>query len=391
MIDKKKESLMIITNYYPPEIGAASNRIFHLAEGLSSDYTVKVVTPLPNYPTGRIFKDYRNKFTSKSIENGIQIDRLWIFASVSKNKISRLLAMLSYSFSLILYFLRQRTPNKVIIQSPPLIVAFISIFLLKSKKRKIILNVSDLWPRAGLELGALKKNWFYSVLRQMERFNYLNSNIILGQSNEILKHVSEINPKAKTHLYRNYPIIELKEIPTIEKSNKSLTIVYAGLLGVAQGILKLCKNLDFTDIELHIYGSGAEEKEILDFMQKHPTLPIFMHGKLVRDQLHNELMNYDLAIVPLIKRIYGSVPSKIFEFSKLGLPLLYFGGGEGEKIIHNYKLGWVANVGNYENLNSIIETIKSKGLEIHQKKDIQVRANKAFSFEGQLLDLKKTI
>jgi glycosyltransferase involved in cell wall biosynthesis len=225
----------------------------------------------------------------------------------------------------------------------------------------------------------------------MERFNYLNSNIILGQSNEILKHVSEINPKAKTHLYRNYPIIELKEIPTIEKSNKSLTIVYAGLLGVAQGILKLCQNLDFTDIELHIYGSGAEEKEILDFMQKHPTLPIFMHGKLVRDQLHNELMNYDLAIVPLIKRIYGSVPSKIFEFSKLGLPLLYFGGGEGEKIIHNYKLGWVADVGNYENLNSIIETIKSNGLEIQQKKDIQVRANKAFSFEGQLLDLKKTI
>lgn len=391
MIDKKKESLMIITNYYPPEIGAASNRIFHLAQGLSSDYSVVVVTPLPNYPTGRIFQDYRNKFASKSIENGTQIHRLWIFASASKNKILRLLAMLSYSFSLMLFFLRQRIPNKVIIQSPPLIVAFISIFLLRSNKRKIILNVSDLWPRAGLELGALKKNWFYSVLRQMEKFNYLNSNIILGQSNEILRHVCEINPKAKTHLYRNYPILEFKEIQPVEKSSCTLTIVYAGLLGVAQGILKLCKNLDFTDVELHLYGSGAEEKEILNFMQEHPALPIFFHGKLDRNQLHNELMKYDLAIVPLLKRIYGSVPSKIFEFSKLGLPLLYFGGGEGENIIRNYKLGWVADAENYENLNTTIRTIQSKGIGIEEKRDIQARANKAFSFERQLLGLKNTI
>ena len=93
------KELMIITSYYPPEIGAASNRIFHLAEGLKKDFKVCVVTPLPNYPTGTIFEDYRGKFKETVQENKIKIHRLWLFATNSKNKLQRLIAMLSYSFS----------------------------------------------------------------------------------------------------------------------------------------------------------------------------------------------------------------------------------------------------------------------------------------------------
>ena len=126
---------MIITSYFPPEIGAASNRIYHLAEGLKDDYNVNVVTPLPNYPTGKIFKNYQGKFRSKTEESGIEINRLWIFASVSKNKFLRLIAMLSYSFSLIWFFLWHKIPDKVIVQSPPLLVSFTCMLFLRSKKR----------------------------------------------------------------------------------------------------------------------------------------------------------------------------------------------------------------------------------------------------------------
>ena len=50
-----------------------------------------------------------------------------------------------------------------------------------------------------------------------------------------------------------------------------------------------------------------------------------------RSELHKTLKRFDIAIVPLTTRIYGSVPSKIFEYGSLGFPILYFGGGEGEK------------------------------------------------------------
>ena len=382
------KDIYIITSYFPPETGAASNRIFQLAEGLKKKhYKVSVITPLPNYPSGKIFQEYKGKFQLSSEENGILIHRLWIFASNSKNKLLRLTAMLSYSFSLIWFFFWHKIPNKVIIQSPPLLVAFTCVFFLKSKSRKLILNVSDLWPIAGLELGAFKKNFSYSLLEKIERFNYKNSDLILGQSNEILTHVSSIFPKKQTFLYRNYPDFSLNENMSIHSNNKKIKIVYAGLLGVAQGILKLCQSLDYSGYELHIYGKGAEQKKIEDFISENPRLPIYYYGEVSREELHKKLINFDLTIIPLLNRIYGSVPSKIFEYAKLGLPIIYFGGGEGEDIVNKFNLGWVATAGDYSNLNIILSTINKTELDINTRRRIRKTSLENFNFDLQLEEL----
>ncbi len=384
------QQLMIITSYFPPEIGAASNRIYHLAEGLKSEYKVTVITPLPNYPTGKIFDSYKRKRKATSHENGIEIHRLWIYPSISKNKFIRLFAMLSYSFSLIWFFIWHKIPSKVIVQSPPLLVSFTCMFFLRSKKRKLILNVSDLWPSAGFELGALKKNFSYWFLQKLEHFNYKNAQLILGQSEEILSHIKTITTKPDFFLYRNYPDINPIAIP--EKPNsKNLKMVYAGLLGVAQGIFKLCQSLNLNNIEFHIYGSGAEEEKIKDFIRSQKTLSIYFHGRLDRDVLHKTLINYDIAIIPLLKRIYGSVPSKIFEYAKLGLPLLYFGGGEGEDIIQKFKLGWVASQGDYRALNQVIQQFDAGQFTKEKKEVIQSKAYEAFDFKKQLNELKAVL
>ncbi|APY08494.1 glycosyltransferase WbuB [Winogradskyella sp. J14-2] len=385
------KNIMIITSYFPPEIGAASNRIFHLAEGLQSDYNVTVVTPLPNYPTGKIFDAYKGKFKVKSRENNITIVRLWIYASKSKNKFVRLFAMLSYSMSLVWFFMWHKIPDKVIVQSPPLLVAFTCMFFLRSKKRKLILNVSDLWPSAGFELGALKQGFGYKMLQKLEHFNYKAADLVLGQSNEILTHVGKITSKPQLFLYRNYPNINRQDITETFLESNTLKIVYAGLLGVAQGILKLCKELDYNTIELHIYGSGVEENDIKTFIENNKDLPIHFYGRVERAELHSELKKYDIVVIPLLHRIYGSVPSKIFEYAKLGLPMLYFGGGEGEDVINEHDLGWVARAGDYNDLNSTIKSIKKEKLDVGLKQKIQQTAYKNFDFRKQLSLLKKKL
>ncbi len=382
---------MIITSYFPPEIGAASNRIYHLAEGLKEEYHVSVVTPLPNYPTGKIFKDYKGKFSSKSKENGITINRLWIYASVSKNKFLRLFAMLSYSFSLIWFFMWHKIPNKVIVQSPPLLVSFTCMFFLRSKKRKLILNVSDLWPSAGLELGALKDGFAYNILKKLEAFNYKKADFILGQSNEILTHIKTITTKPELFLYRNFPEIEFPILSENKDDNGKIKMVYAGLLGVAQGIYRLCNELNYDIIEFHIYGSGAEEEAIKDLINTNKDLPLYFHGRVNREELHKVLLDYDLTVIPLLNRIYGSVPSKIFEYAKLGLPMLYFGGGEGEAIIEKNKLGWVANESDYDALNKTLKSILPTDLNLDLKIAIQNTARIQFDFYKQLETLKKVL
>ena len=384
------KEILIITSYFPPETGAASNRIFHLANGLQAlDFKVSVITPLPNYPKGEIFDEYKGLFKHTSSKNHIIIHRLWVYASNSKNKLLRLIAMLSYSFSLIWFFLWNTIPRKVIVQSPPLLVAFTCMLFLKSKKRKLILNVSDLWPLAGLELGAFKKNFSYRLLEKIERFNYKKADLVLGQSQEILNHITTLFPQKLTFLYRNYPDFKQPELENNFASDRKIMLVYAGLLGVAQGIYKLCQELDYSNIEFHIYGAGAEQKQIEAFLNGNPKLPIVYHGEVSRQELHKALLKYDLTIIPLLNRIYGSVPSKIFEYARLGLPVLYFGGGEGEAIIEEHQLGWVVESSNYSSLNKVITSINKSELKI--KKRIQETAIKAFDFKKQMTLLSKII
>ncbi|WP_299332724.1 glycosyltransferase family 4 protein [uncultured Psychroserpens sp.] len=382
------KDLLIITSYFPPEIGAASNRIYQMANGLQQhDFNVKVLTPLPNYPTGKIFEGYKGKFKHTSVEKDMKIYRLWIYASNSKNKLLRLVAMLSYSFSLVWFFMWNKIPKTVIIQSPPLLVAFTCMLFLKRKNRNLVLNVSDLWPIAGLELGAFKKNFSYRLLEKIERFNYNKASLVLGQSEEILTHVTSILKDKPTFLYRNFPDFEIPSLQQTKTQNK-LKIVYAGLLGIAQGIYKLCNELDYSNIEFHIYGSGAEQSKIEHFISTHPELPISFHGRVTREELHVILMQYDVAIIPLLNRIYGSVPSKIFEYARLGLPMLYFGGGEGETIIEQNNLGWVAEAGDYDNLNHVISKIDASQISETYKKSIQHTAVSNFDFTEQLKRLK---
>ncbi|MDD5149154.1 MAG: glycosyltransferase family 4 protein [Flavobacterium sp.] len=387
--------ILIISNYYPPEKGAAANRIEQLALKLNqNNYHVSVICPLGNYPKGALFPEYKGKFSVTENLQNITVKRLWIYPSVSKNIFKRTLSILSFSSVLFFYLLFKKTPEKVIVQSPPLLLSFISVFVLSLKQKQIILNVSDLWPLAAIELNALKKNSFsHKISLFFEQFIYSKATLIFGQSNEIITHIQSLFPKKECHLYRNFPDHQTSEMDLITNVNEPIKLFYAGLLGVAQGVFELCQKIELEglNIELHIFGNGAEKLQIEELIKQNPQKKIFFHGMLERDMLHEKLQTFDIAIVPLKTRIYGSVPSKIFEYGALGFPILYFGGGEGETIVKENTLGWVAEVGNFESLNSfLIEISKTGKVQIQMmKKQIFDYAQTNFDLNYQIKELIK--
>jgi glycosyltransferase involved in cell wall biosynthesis len=110
---------------------------------------------------------------------------------------------------------------------------------------------------------------------------------------------------------------------------------------------------------------------------------------LDREQLHEKLHSFDIAIVPLKTRIFGSVPSKIFEYTTLGFPVLYFGGGEGGTVVLENNLGWVAEVGDYDDLNQKlieISTINKLKLEA-MKKSVFETSKAKFNLNKQVQNL----
>jgi glycosyltransferase involved in cell wall biosynthesis len=387
------KEILIISNYYPPEKGAAANRIEQLALKLhQNNYNVSVICPLGNYPKGELFPEYKGKFSVTENRDNITVKRLWIYPSVSKNILVRILSVLSFSLSLFFYLLFKKTPHKVVVQSPPLLLSFISVLVLSWKKKKVILNVSDLWPLAAIELNALKENSLsHKFSLFLERFIYKKSTLILGQSNEIIKHVQYFFPNKECYLYRNFPDHKVEHLDLITEENQPIKIFYAGLLGIAQGVLELCQKIDLKElnVELHLFGDGAEKNQIEQLISSKKKQKIFFHGMMERKDLHETLKTFDIAIVPLKTRIYGSVPSKIFEYGSLGFPILYFGGGEGEDIVNKNHLGWVATVEDYDDLNkklAIISKTSKSDLDV-MKQRIFNETQIVFNLDHQMDDL----
>src|SRR5438876_2212181 len=74
---------LILTQYFPPEIGATQVRLAALTKELERlGHDVEVVTGLPNYPTGHVFPGYQRKFHVREEQDGVSVQRVWLYPAV---------------------------------------------------------------------------------------------------------------------------------------------------------------------------------------------------------------------------------------------------------------------------------------------------------------------
>lgn len=392
--------ILIVSFYYEPEIGAAPSRITNLAHGLKkSGADVDVLTCLPNYPKGRIFDGYRHRFSCHEVLDGIDVFRYWTYATVSKGIVRRLFAMSSFAFTMGFFgfrIRRIRQYDKVIVQTPPILVPVAATILFKKiYRRNIVLNVSDLWPQSAVELGFMKVGSLsYKITSAMERFIYRNASMVVGQSQEILDHIRDRHPDKPMFLYRNLaaatPIFAHGEARTLDTTRKT-RIVYAGLLGVPQDILSVVKSVDFKSLnaELHLYGGGNQVSEIEKTISESDN-GVFYHGLLPKDKMNEALNGYDISLIALAKPIKGAVPSKIFDILPYGLPILFCGEGEGANIVEEFGLGLVSAHSDFEGLKSNIGKLTASMDDYHKYSANCLKASEGkFDFNNQMSDFQK--
>ncbi|MDX1912018.1 MAG: glycosyltransferase family 4 protein [Saprospiraceae bacterium] len=351
--------LIILSQYYPPETGAPQTRLSELAEGLRRrGWEVSIVTALPNYPHGKIAAAYRGKWRVIENQDGITVRRYWLYASNSTKAWPRILSMLSFSMAAFcaLPHLWRFRPDYLLVESPPLTLGLSGWFLSRLSGSKFIFNISDLWPLTAKELGAIRDGWLYRRLEGLERFLYRQAFACTGQSEEIVQHIRQRGGR-RVWLFRNGVNLARFESESVPAGrNDGVSIVYTGLLGVAQGMVQLCRNIDFKrlGVSLHIYGAGPEQEQLMAFLHKNPDRGIYYHGLAASGKIPGILQKHDAALVSLVRHIPGAVPSKMYEALAAGLPVFFSGEGEGAKLIKKHGAGWVSHPENWAGLREQI-------------------------------------
>ena len=351
--------ITVITQYYKPEMGAPQNRLFEMCRGLKDNGAdVSIITGMPNYPTGKIFPEYKGKFSSVEELDGMEVKRYWLYASNAKKVLPRIWNMISFSMTVMcsLRYLRKRKNDYIIVESPPLTLGESARLLAKWTGAKLIMNVSDLWPLSARELGAMSGDGLaYKTLEKLERHLYKKSVFCMGQSQEIVDYIKEHGAK-EVYLFRNgVDPSRFQDLDTKPEDGK-VKLIYAGLLGFAQGIADICRSINFAELgmEFHIYGAGGEQADIEATIAANPNNGIFYHGVVSRQELPSKLKEANMTLIPLVKNIYGAVPSKIYESMAAGLPIMFVGEGEGARIVKENKIGLVAHSKDYEELKENI-------------------------------------
>lgn len=353
--------ITVITQYYKPEMGAPQNRLYEMCRGLKDNGAdVSIITGMPNYPTGKIFDAYKGKFSMTETLDDMEVKRYWLYASNARKVLPRIWNMISFSLMVLcsLFYLRKRHNDYIIVESPPLTLGESALILAKLTGAKLVLNVSDLWPLSAKELGAMSETSIsYRCLEKLEHHLYKKSLFCMGQSQEIVDYIKSHGAK-EVYLFRNgVDPTRFDKLSDIKPEERKVKLVYAGLLGFAQGIADICKSINFSElgIEFHIYGAGGEQQIIEDYLSTHPNNGIYYHGVVSRQVLPIELKKANMTLIPLVKNIYGAVPSKIYESMAAGLPIMFVGEGEGARIINDNKIGLVTHAKDYEELKKNIK------------------------------------
>ena len=345
--------LLILTQYYPPEIGAPQNRLHELAIRLkAAGMEIDVLTALPNYPRMEIMNGYDNRKNRHEEIDGIPIHRSWIYVTKSKGIFSRLLIYFSFVWSSYWKGRKMKKYDYLLVESPPLFLGYSAMALSKKLNAKLIFNVSDLWPESPEKLRIITNKIALNLAYKLEAKCYKQAFLITGQTQGIVDNIRARFPNIKVYWLPNGVDVSFYNPSQIQPGNfrekngfskEEILYFYGGIIGHAQGleVILNAANLlrDSSSIQFVIQGSGPEKETLIALKQTLNLTNVHFLEPVSKKEMPAILKSIDVALVPLknLTLFKGAIPSKVFEAMAMEIPLLL--GVDGEARNHFIEKG----------------------------------------------------
>tara|TARA_B100001093_G_scaffold176333_1_gene169091 strand:+ start:109 stop:1311 length:1203 start_codon:yes stop_codon:yes gene_type:complete len=359
--------VFIITQYYPPEIGASASRWSDYTQILlKQNHKVTVLCEAPHYPHKKYYPGYKNKWCYiEKRSTRFTIVRSKAFSSDRKSFFKKISHYLVFMLSAIVNSKKIKDFDLLIISSPPLFTGIIGLHLKYFRGKKYWLDVRDLWPDSALELNQINNGFFYKIGKKMESRIYKSAEGFIfpvPSFKKYLKNFSkEVSKKPMIELVNGVSSSFLKNSKSQKISTQDKFIVlYSGNMGLAQDlktIIKAAKFLKSYNIYFKFIGDGVCKSEI-EILAKPFNKKIEFCEPMPRDELIKHILKSSVCLVPLKdKKIFNSaLPSKMFEYMACGKPIIASVRGDAKKVINDSGSGIAVHPENAKLLSNAILT-----------------------------------
>lgn len=345
--------LLFLTDNFPPEFNAPATRTYeHCKEWVKAGVEVTVITCAPNFPEGKLFEGYKNKWRQTEVVDGIKVIRVWTYISANKGFVKRIIDFLSFMVMSFWAGLFVKT-DLIVATSPQFFTAIAGRWLSFWKRKRWVMEVRDIWPESiravsgmdrniiirffeFLELRMYKSAWKIITVTDSFKEQLINERGISASKIEVVKN--GINAEMFSPMPKNITL--LNELRLQDK----FIIGYIGTHGMAHKldfILKCASKIENNKIHFLFLGTGAEKENLLKLKEKLCLMNVTMLSPVEKKKVKEYISILDVGLVNLKKSdtFKGVLPSKIFELAGMHKPILIGVKGEAQKLVEDYNVG----------------------------------------------------
>lgn len=347
--------ILIVTHFYPPEIGAPQARLSELARTWAGDGDeVTVLTGLPNHPTGVVPPAYRGVWRRSEHVEGSRVIRTWLYATPNEGIVKKTLGHLSFMVSSVVLGAPATGPVDVVVVSSPTFFSILGAWVIaRARRARFVVEIRDLWPAIFVELGVLTNPLIIRALETIELAAYRAADEVVVVSEGFRANLIERGvPAAKIHTIRNGVDLERFTAEQGDAGSTSATraelgaeagealVLYIGAHGISHGLTSVADaaaRLQDDPVHLAFVGEGAAKAELEARVHDLGLHNVTMRPGVPRDRVAGMLQAADICLVPLrdVPLFATFIPSKIFEYFGAGKAVIGAVRGEPAEILRD--------------------------------------------------------
>lgn len=391
-------------NFYPELIGIGPYS-YDMAQYLSVDNEITVLTTFPYYPEWKKSEKYKGKYFYKEKLNNYTIQRILTYVPQKPNSLTRIIHELIYSLLSFFYLLFKKKPDVIICVTPPFFNMITTSVVCKIKKIPLVIHIQDLQPDAAFDLGMLKGKILVKILYSLEISAYKNARLICCIGNKmrervLKKDIGEKNIQVIKNWYRLYPAENKRTFRSLHNLEREYLVLYSGNIGKKQGLDVLIETAKIaltenSDIKFLIAGDGAYKKELEEEAKLNSLSNVLFLNVQTEEKFIDMLNSVDISLILQKKEVIDIVvPSKLLNILSFGSPLIAAVNEKSEtaEILRELPFGVVIEPENPRALFKKIMEMKNNSSVVKELRLSEIElANRVFKKESQLSKLKSYI
>lgn len=364
--------VLIVSQYFTPEVTAASLRIHPLAAGLAQrGHDIEVVCEVPNHPSGVKQPGYGAAFAETRELDGFRATYVWVRASESKGARHRLASYATFALAATMAScVRARRPDVVLATSPPLSVGAIGAIVAARHRVPWLFDVRDLWPEVAVALGELPEGRALRAAERLERWLYDSAGAVTTPTQPFAEHIrARTRDAGKVELLANGTTEAWLRAGDAEPGREAAGLpderfvwTYAGNVGLSQDLetaLEAARLLG-DGFRLQIVGEGASRQALEARAAAFPPGAVGFSGLVAPDQAARIMRASDALLVSLADRpeLGKSIPIKLYDCCAIGRPVIVAAPGEPRRIAQREDIALVAAPGDAEGLATAVRALR---------------------------------